>query len=62
MDPGKSAESVPILKMRHFINADAMTAEELHQKLEAGYRDIEKGRVQNAAEAFEEFQKKHEIS
>lgn len=39
------------------INADVMTVEEIHQKLATGYKDIEKGRVQNAAEAFEELRK-----
>lgn len=51
-----------ILKMRRSINADTMTKEELHQKLETGYQDIGKGRVRNASEAFEECQRKCEPS
>ncbi len=34
------------------VNADLMTTEELHAKLQRGYDDIEAGNVQNAAEAF----------
>ncbi|MST89433.1 type II toxin-antitoxin system RelB/DinJ family antitoxin [Sharpea azabuensis] len=41
------------------INADLMTSEELHQKLEKGYDDIAAGRVQNAAEAFTKFRENH---
>lgn len=42
MGVGKSAEDVSILKMRCSINADSMTKEELHQKLQTGYKGIEK--------------------
>ena len=41
------------------IHADAMTTEEIHQKLEKGYNDIAAGRVQNAAEAFAKFRENH---
>lgn len=41
------------------IHADVMTTEEIHQKLEKGYNDVEAGRVQNAAEAFAKFREKH---
>ena len=41
------------------IHADAMTNEEIRQKLEKGYDDIAAGRVQNAAEAFAKFRENH---
>lgn len=44
--------SVSLPKAPVSIHADVMTTEEIHQKLEKGYNDIEAGRVQNAAEAF----------
>ena len=51
--------SVSLPKVPAAIHADVMTAEEIHQKLEKGYNDIEAGRVQNAAEAFARFQENH---
>ena len=39
-------------KIKNLINADLMTAEQIHQKLEKGYEDIEKGNVIDAATAF----------
>ena len=62
MDLRKAAKDVSVLKIRCAINADTMTKAELHQKLETGYRDIGKGRVRNASEAFEECQRKCEPS
>ena len=47
-------------KMNGAINADLMTVEEIHQKLEAGYKDMECGRVREASEAFTEFRQRHE--
>lgn len=47
-------------KMNGVINADLMTVEEIHQKLEAGYKDMECGRVREASEAFTEFRQRHE--
>ena len=41
------------------INADFMTAEELHEKLQKGYDDIENGNTQNAENAFMKFREKH---
>ena len=32
-------------KMNGAINVDFMTEEEIHQKLEAGYKDMESGKV-----------------
>ena len=42
-------------KMNGAINADLMTVEEIHQKLEAGYKDMERGRVREASEALQNF-------
>lgn len=47
--------SVSLPKAPVSIHADAMTTEEIHQKLEKGYNDIAAGRVQNAAKAFAKF-------
>ena len=41
------------------IHTDGMTTEEIHQKLEKGYNDIDAGRVQNATEAFAKFRENH---
>lgn len=51
--------SVSLPKVPASIHADAMTVEEIHQKLEKGYNDIATGRVQNAAEAFAKFRENH---
>lgn len=47
-------------KMNGVINADLMTVEEIHQKLDAGYKDMENGRVREALEVFAEFRQQHE--
>lgn len=44
-------------KMDGAINANLITVEEIHQKLEAGYKDMECGRVR---ETFTEFRQRHE--
>ena len=41
-------------------SAERMSASQIHQKLEKGYADIEKGNVEDAASAFAEFRKKHD--
>lgn len=41
------------------VNMDLMTDDELHMKLEKGYNDIDKGRLQDAKRVFEEFREKH---
>ena len=51
--------SVSLPKAPTSIHTDAMTVEEIHQKLEKGYNDIATGRVQNAAEAFAKFRENH---
>ena len=47
-------------KMTGVIHADLMTVEEIHQKLDAGYKDMENGRVREASEVFAEFRQQHE--
>lgn len=41
------------------LNADLMTAEEIHTKLQEGYDDLRTGKVQNAALAFKKFRESH---
>ena len=41
------------------LNADLMTAEEIHKKLQEGYDDIQAGRVQDVASAFTKFRESH---
>ena len=40
-------------------NADMMSVTQIHQKLEKGYADIEKGKVEDAASAFAAFRERH---
>ena len=47
--------AVTLPKALAAIDADRMTTEELHAKLEKGYEDIKAGRTQNAADAFARF-------
>ena len=51
--------TVTLPKAPDEINADLMTSEQLHAKLQKGYDDIEDGRVQNAANAFAKFRENH---
>ena len=46
---------ITLPKVPDTINADQMTTEELHAKLEKGYEDMKAGRTQNAADAFAKF-------
>lgn len=41
------------------VNADLMSVEEIHTKLQEGYDDIKSGRVQDAASAFAKFRENH---
>lgn len=43
------------------LNADLMTSEEIHTKLQEGYDDAQAGRVQDASSAFAEFRENHGI-
>ena len=51
--------SVVLPKTVNSVNADMMTVEQIHQKLEKGYEDIEKGNVEDAASAFSAFRERH---
>ena len=44
--------AVTLPKASEDINADVMTDEEIHAKLQNGYDDVKAGRVKKAAEAF----------
>ncbi len=41
------------------LNADLMTSEEIHAKLQEGYDDVQAGRLQDAVSAFEKFRENH---
>lgn len=43
------------------VNADLMTIEEIHAKLQEGYDDMKDGKVQDAATAFAKFGEKHPL-
>ena len=53
--------SVELPKVPKEINADIMSREELHSKLERGYADYENGRVTPADEIFSKLREKHSI-
>ena len=44
--------AITLPKAPEDINADVMTDEEIHVKLQSGYDDVKAGRVKKAAEAF----------
>lgn len=52
--------SVVLPKTANSFNADMMSVSQIHQKLEKGYADIEKGNVEDAASAFAAFRERHE--
>lgn len=41
------------------VNADLMTDDDIYKKLKEGYDEIEKGKVHDAANAFNTFRKMH---
>lgn len=47
-----------LFKTSNTINADLMTDEQLHDKLQRGYDDMQDGRVQDAASVFARYDKK----
>jgi len=51
--------AVTLPKSPDVINADLMTNEELHAKLQKGYDDIQEGKVQSAVDAFAKFRENH---
>ena len=44
--------AITLPKAPEDINADVMTDEEIHAKLQSGYDDVKAGKVKKAAEAF----------
>lgn len=50
--------AVTLPEAPHNINADLMSREEIHGKLQEGFEDVESGRVQNAGVAFAKFREK----
>ena len=51
--------AVTLPKAPMSINADLMTNQEIHAKLQNGFDDIGKGKVNDAARAFEKFRENH---
>lgn len=51
--------AVTLPKAPSSLNADLMTDEEIHRKLQEGYDDIHAGRVQDAVSAFAKFRESH---
>ena len=51
--------SVTLPKVPGGMDADLMTKEELHAKLQKGYEDLQVGRTQNAGDAFAKFRESH---
>jgi addiction module RelB/DinJ family antitoxin len=51
--------AVTLPKASRPVNADLMTEEEIHTKLQEGYDDVKAGRVQDAALSFAKFRENH---
>lgn len=51
--------AITLPKAPNLINMDMMSTDELHAKLQRGYDDIVKGKVQNAKSAFAKFKENH---
>ena len=51
--------AVTLPKAPDSINADFMTDEEFHAKLQKGYDDMQAGKMQNAENAFAKFRESH---
>lgn len=47
--------AVTLPKVPDAINMDRMTEDGIHERLQKGYNEIEAGKVQEAASAFEKF-------
>ena len=52
-------KQISLPKAANSVNADMMSVTQIHQKLEKGYADIEKGNVEDAASAFVAFRERH---
>ena len=50
--------AVTLPKAPDVINADLMTDEQIHEKLQKGYDDMQAGRIQDAASAFAKCREK----
>ena len=50
--------AVTLPKAPDVINADLMTDEQIYEKLQKGYDDMQAGRIQDAASAFAKFREK----
>lgn len=50
---------VTLPKVPASVNADLISVEEIHSKLQEGYEDVKAGRVQDAASAFAKFRENH---
>ena len=50
--------AVTLPKAPDVINADLMTDEQIHEKLQKGYDDMQAGRIQDASSAFAKFREK----
>lgn len=51
--------SLSLPKAPASINADEMSAQELHSALQAGYQEMQDGHVQDANQAFAAFRESH---
>ena len=51
--------AITLPKAPEDINADVMTDEEIHAKLQNGYDDVKAGKAKKAAEAFKSFNERH---
>jgi len=51
--------AVTLPKAPSILNADLMTTEEIHGKLQEGYDDMQADRVQDAVSAFTKFRENH---
>lgn len=52
--------SVTLPDSPSLLNADLMTTDEIHEKLQEGYDDIQAGNVQDAVSAFTKFRESHQ--
>ena len=51
--------SLSLPKAPALINADEMTTQQLRSELQAGYQELQEGRVQDASRAFAAFRESH---
>ena len=58
VNPTVKERAEAVLSKLGVINADLMTDEQIHEKLQKGYDDMQAGRIQDAASAFAKFREK----